>query len=292
MKQNNFFLGAIAIGAMFLVPSISSASIQISEYSEKSNGNAADDSNHRMEDAFAISDSDFTASNIGDWVDIQGFGNLNNSSDEYGDTYRAYLYAGVTYSVKTNPNDRYSTGTSLSDVIQDTTLTVINGGATAAFGSNFDFSGYEIIGANDNGVAGDNVLPESSALEFTVATSGYHYFFVSNWAADRTDPATSSSVDYDRDVLKYSGYGPGDGVFGLDADGFELNGGLFYTGTNTPTGSVLGGLVSDDSYWLRIEHVAGDSPGVNPVPEPSSIAIFSVIGIGGLMLRRRMKSKK
>ena len=289
MKQNNFFLGAIAIGAMFLVPSISSASIQINEYSEKLNGNAADDSNHRMEDAFAISDSDFTDSNIGDFVDIQGFGNLNSSSHEYGDTFRAYLYAGVTYSVKTNPNAKYPTGSDLSTVIADTTLTAIKGGTTPASGS--DVLGYEIISANDDGVAGDDILPFSSALEFTVATSGYHYFFVSEYEDPGvTNGKTSSSVTYDS--TRYDESGVGDGVFGTNSLGGELNGGLFYTGTNTPTGSVLGGLTSTYSYWLRIEHVAGDSPGVNPVPEPSSIAIFSVIGIGGLMLRRRMKSKK
>ncbi|MCH2122748.1 MAG: PEP-CTERM sorting domain-containing protein, partial [Pirellulaceae bacterium] len=57
----------------------------------------------------------------------------------------------------------------------------------------------------------------------------------------------------------------------------------------TPTGSVLGDLSGNYTYWLRLEQTGGNP---QPVPEPSSIAIFSVVGIGGLMLRRRMMKKK
>ena len=53
MKQNSFFLGTIAIGAMILAPSTSSASI-LATYDESTSGIVADDSNHRMENAFAI----------------------------------------------------------------------------------------------------------------------------------------------------------------------------------------------------------------------------------------------
>ncbi len=289
MKRKPHFLTALALGAMMLAPAVASASL-LRTYDEKTVGIEYDNSNHRMENAFAISDTDFYTANVGDYVDILGWGKLD--AVEFGDTYRAYLYAGVTYSVKTNPNQYYPTGTSLANVVQDTTLTVVNGGSVAASGSNFNFAtnGYEFVGVNDRGTTGDNILPNSSAFEFTAANDGYYYFFVSHYRT-ATEP-TASSSGYDNSTLGYSSYGDGSGVFGFDADNKELDGGMFYTGSNTPTGSVLGGLTESHYYWLRIEQTAGESPGVNPVPEPSSIAIFSVIGIGGLMLRRRMKAKK
>ena len=99
-----------------------------------------------------------------------------------------------------------------------------------------------------------------------------------------------SSVSFDNS----NNYSSGDagGIYkGSESD--PLSSGMYAStsGGLTPTGSVFGDIEADYYYWLRIQQKAGNPP-VNPVPEPSSIAIFSVVGIGGLMLRRRMTKKK
>ena len=125
-------------------------------------------------------------------------------------------------------------------------------------------------------------------MEFTATRTGYHYFFVTENFEDGFSGGyygdVKSSSDEDKDT-PFNSYGDGSGTFGGQVGGMYMKSDLI-----TPTGSVLGDLSDGYHYWLRIQHVDGNPP-VNAVPEPSSIAIFSVVGIGGLMLRRRMKKK-
>ena len=282
----------LVIGGLFLSPISVSASL-LHTYDEGDEGSNNDNFNHRMENAFLIDDGQFSSSSAGDYIDIKGYGRYDGAANDYGDSYRAYLYAGVTYKAYTNPLDRFTSpnntpGNPPADVIDDTTLTIVDGGATAADNGNFDFAaaGYKFVDANDDG-SSTNQFAFSSSLEFTASRTGYHYFFVTEYhEAGEIHPYGDgrSSVAYD--LANSFSAGDAGGLFG------GVSGGMYAstTGGLTPTGSVFGDLEADYHYWLRIEQTGGNPP-VNPVPEPSSIAIFSVVGLGGLMLRRRMKKK-
>ncbi|MEC9115902.1 MAG: PEP-CTERM sorting domain-containing protein, partial [Planctomycetota bacterium] len=246
------------------------------------------------------------SASVGDYVDIKGYGKLHTtSSPDYGDTFRVKLYEGVTYLAYTNPHSGDGNGENRrfgdnpdpgnpfphGDLIDDTVLTIVDGGATAATGDNFDFAaeGYQFVDANDDGTTNTDQFALSSSIEFTAARTGYHYFFVTESHTQYGDGA--SSVDLDDDA-GYS-FGAAGGIYqGINPPTPLLTSGMYAStsGGLTPTGSVFGDIEADLYYWLRIEQKAGNPP-VNPVPEPSSIAIFSVVGIGGLMLRRRMKKK-
>ena len=289
----------LVIGGLFLSPISVSASL-LNTYKESDQDVNNDQFNHRMENAFQVEPSQFASASVGDYIDIQGFGRLQGAPfNDFGDTYRVYLYKDVTYLAYTNPLDRFTApnnvpGNPPNDVIDDTVLTIVDGGTTAADGPNFDFAaaGYQFVEANDIGDETDQFAFSSSA-EFTAARTGYHYFFVTE--RQYSDPSApygdgQSSVSFDNS----NNYSNGDagGIYQGSSTETLLSG--MYASTSgglTPTGSVFGDIEADYYYWLRIEQKAGNPP-VNPVPEPSSIAIFSVVGIGGLMLRRRMMKKK
>ena len=287
----------LVIGGFFLSPISVSASL-LKAYDEGSEGAANEKWNHRMENAFLIDDDQFDSSSVGDYIDIKGYGRYGDAALDFGDTFRAYLHAGVTYRAYTNPLDRFTApnnvaGSPPTDVIHDTTLTVVDGGPPpAANNPDFDFSasGYKFLGSNDIG-NDSNQFAFSSKVDFTADRTGYYYFFVTerfdSTFSGRYYGGASSSSDTDDDPGNYLSYGDGIGTYG------GVQGGMFVkdNGTGyTPTGSVFGDLSATYTYWLRLEQTGGNPP-VNAVPEPSSIAIFSVVGIGGLMLRRRMKKK-
>ena len=286
----------LVIGGLFLSPISVSASL-LNTYKESDQDVNNDQFNHRMENAFQVEPSQFASASVGDYIDIQGFGRLQGAPfNDFGDTYRVYLYKDVTYLAYTNPLDRFTSpndtpGNPPNDVIDDTTLTIVDGGTTAADGPNFDFAaaGYQFVDANDDGNS-VNQFAFSSSIEFTAARTGYHYFFVTE--LDGGEGAAygdgQSSVSFDNS----NNYSSGD-AGGIFQGGDTLDSGMYAStsGGLTPTGSVFGDIEADYYYWLRIEQTGGNPP-VNPVPEPSSIAIFSVVGIGGLMLRRRMMKKK
>ena len=273
--------------AMCAIPSTAQASL-INEYDEADDGAATDNYNHRMENAFEVLNTDFTGAAAGDYVDIKGHGRVGDAFRDFGDSFRAYLYEGVTYRGFTNPLDRFGgSSTPPADVIHNTTLTVVDGGSVEANDPGFDFgaNGYQFVGANDDGGL-TNQFTLSSSLEFTASRTGYHYFFVTEWDGDdATHPSGDgqSSVSFDAGL----GYSSGDagGLFG------GVTGGMYATASGglTPTGSVFGDLEDNYYYWLRIEQLSGG--GANPVPEPSSIAIFSALGLGGLFLRFRRRRK-
>ena len=282
----------LVIGGLFLSPISVSASL-MKTYDEKDEGSANDNWNHRMENAFLIDDDQFSSSSVGQYIDIKGYGRYGDAARDFGDTFRAYLYAGVTYRAYTNPLDKFGGSSTVPNlVIDDTTLTVVDGGPPpAANNPNFDFSasGYKFLGSNDIG-NDSNQFQYSSKVDFTAARTGYHYFFVTEHylpgvveGTNRYYGGVTSSTS--EDLKDYASYGDGIGTYG------GVQGGMFVAdnGTGyTPTGSVFGDLSDGYYYYLRLEQTGG-SP--QPVPEPSSIAIFSVVGIGGLMLRRRMKKK-
>ena len=284
----------LVIGGLFLSPISVSASL-IGEYDEGDEGSNNDNFNHRMENAFLIDDDQFSSSSVGDYIDIKGYGRVGDAVRDYGDTYRAYLYAGVSYRAWTNPKDVPEFGGSQPALlIDDTTLTVVDGGPPpAANNPDFDFeaSGYKLIGSNDVGNDTEQ-FAFSSKVDFTAARTGYHYFFVTEHylpgvveGTNRYYGGITSSTS--EDLKDYASHGDGIGTYG------GVQGGMFVAdnGTGyTPTGSVFGDLSDGYYYYLRLEQTGGNPP-VNAVPEPSSIAIFSVVGIGGLMLRRRMKKK-
>ena len=294
----------VVIGGLFLSPLSVSASILLHTYYEKNQG--ADLYNHRMEDAFQVEPSRFASSSVGDYIDIKGEGKLHTTnSPDYGDTYRVYLYKDVTYLAYTNPHSGDGNGENRrfgdnpdpgnpnphGNLIDDTVLTIVDGGATAADGTDFDFAaaGYQFVDANDDATTNTDQFAFSSSIEFKAARTGYHYFFVTESHAQYGDGA--SSVDLDDDA-GYS-FGAAGGIYqGINPPTPHLTSGMYAStsGGLTPTGSVFGDIEDDYYYWLRIKQTGGNPP-VNPVPEPSSIAIFSVVGIGGLMLRRRMKKK-
>ena len=296
----------VVIGGLFSSPLSVSASILLNTYDESTKG--ADLYNHRMEDAFQIEPSQFASSSVGDYIDIKGHGKLHTTeSPDYGDTYRVYLYKDVTYLAYTNPHsgdgngenrrfgDNPDPGQPPADLIDDTVLTIVDGGATAATGINFDFAaaGYQFVDANDDGTTNTDQFALSSSIEFTAARTGYHYFFVTE--AHYPSPSDhygdgASSVTLDQGA-NYS-YGNAGGIYqGINPPNPALYSGMYASSSGIPTGSVFGDIEDDYYYWLRIQQTGGNPP-VNPVPEPSSIAIFSVVGIGGLMLRRRMMKKK
>lgn len=167
-------------------------------YDEGTEGSNNDSFNHRMEDAFKTDNTDWNSASAGDYVDIKGYGRFGGSRNDFGDTFRVYLFAGVTYRAWTNPLDRYSgNSTPPSDAIDDTTLTVVDGGQVDANDDDFDFAanGYKFVGANDNGDLA-NQFTRSSAVEFTAAREGYHYFFVSESNLNHGQD-TASSVSFD-----------------------------------------------------------------------------------------------
>ena len=287
----------LVIGGFFLSPISVSASL-LKAYDEGDEGSNNDNFNHRMENAFLVDDDQFSSSSVGDYIDIKGYGRYGDAALDFGDTFRAYLHAGVTYRAYTNPLDRFSApnnvaGSPPTDVIHDTTLTVVDGGPPpAANNPNFDFeaAGYKLIGSNDIRTGFSDSFAYSSKVDFTAARTGYYYFFVSEAAPPGVSGSfyggVSSSSATDAGAGNYGSYGDGIGTYGgLTSGMFVKDNGTGYT----PTGSVLGDLSDNYYYWLRLEQTGG-SP--QPVPEPSSIAIFSVVGIGGLMLRRRMMKKK
>ena len=268
--------------ATFSLTNVDVAASLLRTYDEGTEGANNDNFNHRMENAFKTDNSDWNSASAGDYVDIKGYGRFGGSFNDFGDTFRVYLFAGVTYRAWTNPLDRYSgNSTPPSDAIDDTTLTVVDGGQVDANDDDFDFAanGYKFVGANDNGGLA-NQFSSSSSVEFTAAREGYYYFFVSESNLSHGQD-TASSVSFDATNNFSNGFGSG--LYG------GVDGGMYVQSDGiTPTGSVKGDLEADHFYWLRIEQLGGDS---QPVPEPSSIAIFSVVGVGGLLLRRRMKAK-
>ena len=287
----------LVVGGLFFSPISVSASI-LRTYKESEQDVNNDQFNHRMENAFQVEPDQFASASVGDYIDIQGFGRLQGAPfNDFGDTYRVYLYKDVTYLAFTNPLDRfpapYNTPGNPDEtkVIDDTVLTIVDGGTTAADGPNFDFAaaGYKFVDANDDG-SSTNQFVYSSSIEFTAERTGYHYFFVTELNSGLGDAYGDgqSSVSFDNS----NNYSSGD-AGGIFQGGDSLDSGMYATtsGGLTPTGSVFGDIEADLYYWLRIEQKAGNPP-VNPIPEPSSIAIFSVVGIGGLMLRRRMMKKK
>ena len=301
----------VVIGGLFLSPLSVSASLLLATYDEANQG--ADLYNHRMEDAFQVEPSRFASASVGDYIDIKGYGKLHTtSSPDYGDTYRVYLYKDVTYLAYTNPHsgdegkrrfgDNPDPGNPFphGDLIDDTVLTIVDGGATAATGDNFDFAaeGYQFVDANDDGTTNTDQFALSSSISFTASRTGYFYFFVTE--AHYPDPSApygdgASSVGFDKDA-DYSSFGDAGGIYqGINPPqppNPPLYSGMYASSSGIPTGSVFGDVEDDYYYWLRIQQTDGNPPGgVNPVPEPSSIAIFSVVGIGGLILRRRMKKK-
>ena len=298
----------VVIGGLFSSPLSVSASLLLKTYDEKTQG--ADLYNHRMEDAFQVEPSRFASSSVGDYIDIKGEGKLHTSnSPDYGDTYRVYLYKDVTYLAYTNPHsgdgngenrrfgDNPNPGQPPALLIDDTVLTIVDGGATAADGTDFDFAaaGYQFVDANDDGTTNTDQFALSSSIEFTAARTGYHYFFVTE--AHYTSPSApygdgASSVDFDEDA-DYNSFGDAGGIYqGINPPSPPLYSGMYASSSGIPTGSVFGDVEDNYYYWLRIQQTDGNPPGgVNAVPEPSSIAIFSVVGIGGLILRRRMKKK-
>ena len=298
----------VVIGGLFSSPLSVSASVLLWEYDESKQG--GDLYNHRMEDAFQVEPSRFASASVGDYIDIKGYGKLHTtSSPDYGDTYRVYLYKDVTYLAYTNPhsgdgngnNRRFGADPDPGDpsdfdkLIDDTVLTIVDGGATAADGTDFDFAaaGYQFVDANDDGTSNTDQFALSSSIEFTANRTGYHYFFVTEASYDNApapygDGASSVTLD------NLAGYSSGDagGIYqGINPPNPLLQNGMYASASGIPTGSVFGDIEDDYYYWLRIKQTGGNPP-VNPVPEPSSIAIFSVVGIGGLMLRRRMMKKK
>ena len=279
----------LVIGGLFLSPISVSASL-MKTYDEKDEGSNNDNFNHRMENAFLIDDDQFSSSSVGQYIDIKGYGRYGGAARDFGDTFRAYLYAGVTYRAYPNPLDKFGGSSTVPDlVIDDTTLTVVDGGPPpAANNPNFDFSasGYKFLGSNDVG-NDTNQFAFSSKVDFTADRTGYHYFFVTErfeaGFSGRYYGGVSSSTS--EDLKDYASYGDGIGTFGGQSGGMYMK-----SDGITPTGSVLGDLSANYTYWLRLEQTGGNPP-VTAAPEPSSIAIFSFVGLGGLMLRRRMKKK-
>jgi hypothetical protein len=161
--------------------------------------------------------------------------------------------------------------------------------ATAANGLDFNYSAsdYKVVASNDDGlVNAPGGAAFMSQLEFTVSQTGYHYFYVSKWNGG------GPSTTYDSTV-GYSSTG-GDPATSIDSNGSFLDAG---DPGRTPTGSVAGGfpLVGETSAFYLM-HRSGETPtppsapsdgGV--VPEPSSLAIFSVLGIAAFSRTRRSK---
>ena len=94
----------LVIGGLFLSPISVSASL-LKAYDEGDEGSNNDNFNHRMEYAFLVDDNQFSSWSVGDYIDIKGYGRYGGSARDFGDTFRAYLYAGVTYKAYTNPLD-------------------------------------------------------------------------------------------------------------------------------------------------------------------------------------------
>ena len=227
-------------------------------------------------------------------------GNNGLGDEDYGEAIRAYLYKDVIYvasvgSYQTNGGTRFY---DQNAVMSDSVLSMVAGAsgtgstthglATAASGFNFDYgaNNYKVVAADDDSIPS---TPGGSAfmseLQFTVGQTGYHYFYVADWNGGR------DSSSYDAGV----GYTSTGGSPGLDTNGaFNIN-----DASAVPTGSVTGGIAAANTTTFYLLHLFGDTPnsgsttgGDSVVPEPSTLAIFGILGIAAFNRTRRSKKSE
>lgn len=241
---------------------------------------STDAENHRMEQAIVIGDTVFQNAAQDDYVHVKLNARGNN-----GDTIRAYLFEGGSYTVATNRRITSTGALAEQDfTTDDTVLSMVSdqsgqGLSTAATGLDFNYSanGYSVTQADDDGHTDPNF---GSVLQLNVTQSGYFYFYVSQWNTG------TDSKSYDESE-GYTSYG---GSAEIDSNG-SFN--QVSENDDTPTGSVTGGLGTSGhaSLYINVKSAAQTTGSDNStVPEPASAAIFALLGVSAccsLRSRRR-----
>lgn len=267
------------------------------------NDSANDAGNHRMEQAIAIGDSVFETSSQDDFVSVTlgNNGLASTSTPDHGEAIRAYLYKDVIYvasvgSYQTLGGSRVYDSTAAMD---DSVLTMVAGAsgtgsntfglATAASGFDFDYgaNNYKVVASNDDSIsATPGGAAFMSELQFTVGQTGYHYFYVSQWNGGGDSSAADAAAGY--------------ASTGGNAANTDANGSFNTPSTSlVPTGSVSGGIPAPSTTTFYLLHLFGDTPnsgsttgGDSVVPEPSTLAIFGILGIAAFNRTRRSKKSE
>ena len=242
---------------------------------------STDAENHRMEQAIVIGDTVFQNAAQDDYVHVKLNARGNN-----GDTIRAYLFEGGSYTVATNRRITSTGALAEQDfTTDDTVLSMVSdqsgqGLSTAATGLDFNYSanGYSVTQADDDGHTDPNF---GSVLQLNVTQSGYFYFYVSQWNTG------TDSKSYDESE-GYTSYG---GSAEIDSNG-SFN--QVSENDDTPTGSVTGGLGTSGhaSLYINVKSAAQTTGSDNStVPEPASAAIFALLGAGACCSLRSRRRK-